>query len=414
MKKILLIIGILVILGAVFLLLFRGGATTENGDSRVGFSIREFFPFGRGGEDGNISTQNNNVQNGDENGFQSAPIDAPIPRLRKISREPVAGAVIYNTGTTSVVRFVEKGTGNVYETKSNTNSVNRLTNTTIPKILKAIWLKDGSGFLSQTILPDTDIVETSFVKIERVGDSITENLTPYNTTISRLPTDIEDITISPNSNKIFYYTKNRGYSSWYISNPDGTESELVNTHNVTEWITRWLTNNTIALQTKASYMAPSYNYTFNIDNKQLKKEGFGGFGFVGNFSGDGSYTLASNGGSFPNLFLVNNATYEIFNSEIISLSEKCVWTKNSSPELYCAMPINLPSGNYPDAWYKGVVNTEDTLIKLNILNDVYSNVVSLSDESNEVIDVVDIMISQDDSHIIFRNKIDGFLWLLRI
>ena len=41
-----------------------------------------------------------------------------------------------------LVRFVEKGTGNVYEVGPDASEV-RLSNTTIPKIAEVLWNKDG-------------------------------------------------------------------------------------------------------------------------------------------------------------------------------------------------------------------------------------------------------------------------------
>ena len=96
------------------------------------------------------------------------------------------------------------------------------------------------------------------------------------------------------------------------------------------------------------------------------------------------------------------------------MAEKCVWLEEKNPTVYCAIPIKLPNGNYPDVWYKGVVSTEDIIEKIDLNNDIYYNVVNLSSESGEKIDVVDIDISPDETHLIFRNKIDGYLWMIKI
>ena len=112
-KKIILILGILVVIGIAVFLVLGGVPTKEGEESRVGFSLRDFLPFGKGDPGTNNSTTTPNQNN---TGGENLPIidpNKPVPRLRKISKEPVAGAVVFNVGTTSVVRFVEKGTGNV-------------------------------------------------------------------------------------------------------------------------------------------------------------------------------------------------------------------------------------------------------------------------------------------------------------
>ncbi|KKQ73792.1 MAG: hypothetical protein US96_C0052G0001, partial [Candidatus Woesebacteria bacterium GW2011_GWB1_38_5b] len=97
-----------------------------------------------------------------------------------------------------------------------------------------------------------------------------------------------------------------------------------------------------------------------------------------------------------------------------TLPEKCVELKDKNPTFYCAVPNQLPAGNYPDVWYKGLVSTEDFIEKIDLSNDIFYGVADLTDLSGQKIDVIDPMLSPDESHLIFRNKIDGYLWLLRI
>jgi len=410
-KKILLIIGILVIIGiAVFLM--WGVQPKTDGENRVGFSLRDYLPFGNSGNS-EIGTTTETMP-----AEKSSPILDNIgtgtPRLRKISNEPVAGGVIFNIGTTSVVRFVEKGTGNVYEVKSNSLNTDRLTNTTIPKIVRAFWLPDGSGFLAQTLITQSEIVETSFIKLnKKTASSTNESLTPYNTSLSKLPTGIKEISLKPDGSKIFYYTGS-GSSNWYISNPDGTLSTLIYSHPLSEWLPKWISPNILIMQTKASMETTGYNYIFDIQNKTLKKVGGGVLGLSNNPNTDGVLNLVSSGGSIPQLFIINNSDLTSKRLNINSLADKCVWTKEKSATIYCAVPNQLPRANYPDAWYKGLINTEDSIQKIDTVNDIFYNTADLSRESGELIDVIDLNISPDQSHLLFRNKKDGFLWLLRI
>ncbi len=355
------------------------------GESRVGFSIRDYLPFGKSEDLGTsgTTTEINTGENSSADGLSNIQTNQPTQRLRKISSEPVAGAVIFNTGTTSVVRFVEKGTGNVYEARSDSIAVARLTNTTIPKIVRAFWLPNGSGFLAQTLVPESEIIETNFVKLNKNTASTTvENLTPFGTTIGKLPTGIKEIAIKPDGSKIFYYTINGSYSNWFISNPDGTNAVSVFSHPLTEWLPKWFSANIITMQTKGSSETVSYSHSFDVSSKIFKKVGVNAVGI---------------------------------SPQTNTLAEKCVQaTKEKSLTLYCAVPSYLPSGNYPDVWYKGLVSTEDFIEKIDINNGIFYNIADISSLSDQKIDVVDMFLSPDESHLIFRNKIDGYLWLLRI
>jgi len=414
-KKILLIIGILAIIGVV-LFLILGSKPQTPGENRVGFSIRDYLPFGQSGNSGTsgTTTSENNNQNQSSNELSNTSVNQPVPRLRKLSTEPVAGAVIFNIGTTSVVRFVEKGTGNVYEANSDSVAITRLTNTTIPKIIRAFWLPNGSGFLAQTLLIENEVIETNFVKLNKNNASSTsEILTPFSTTIGKLPTDIKEITIKPDGSKIFYYTTN-GSSNWFVSNPDGTGSNIVMSQPLTEWLPKWISGNTIIMQNKASSESTSFAYSFDVVNKILKKIGVEAFGLSVNPKPDGSLDLISSGGATPQLSIFDSKNVTTQTISVNTLAEKCVWLKEKVPAVYCAVPNQIPRGNYPDIWYKGLVSTEDFITKIDVNNDISHNIADLSSLSGQKIDVADISISPDETNLIFRNKIDGFLWMLRI
>ena len=414
-KKILLIIGILIIVGVAAFLIFSSRAPLAPGQSRVGFSISNFLPFGNSGNSGTTTATTENGANQGGGNFASTTANQPIPRLRKISNEPIAGAVIFDTGTTSIVRFEEKGTGNVYEARSDSNNITRLTNTTIPKIIRAFWLPDASGFLAQTLLDSSEVIETSFVKLNKnTASTSAESLTPFSVTIGKLPTGIKEIAVKPDSTKIFYYTISNGFSSWYVSNPDGTKSNLVESFPLTEWIPQWISGNQVIMQNKASYDVISFSYSFDVSSKILKKIGLGMVGLSVNPNSDGSLSLASSGGSFPQLSLIDNKNVTSTNIQAFTLAEKCVWTKDKSPTVYCAIPNQTPPGNYPDIWYQGLVSTDDFISKIDLSGNTFYNVSNLSSESGEKIDVENLSLSPDGAYLIFKNKIDGYLWMLRI
>jgi len=408
-KKILLILGILVVIGIAWFLVMRAGEPTTEGESRVGFSIKDFFPFGRDPGESPEPTEESLVT-----GEVGESLPVAIPRLRKISREPVAGFSVRSVGTTTIIRFVERGTGNVYEASSDSVSIDRLTNTTIPKIIRAFWLPDASGFLAQTLVPESETIETHFVKLNQTATSTNENLTKFNTTISNLPTGIKEIAISPSGDKIFYYTIQGSASNWYSAKPDGTNVTSLFRSSLTEWLPTWISGAKLMMQTKGSGATTGYTYIFDTTTKNLQKTGFGFFGISAKPNNDGSRSLVSNGDPQPSLFMINNTDVSLNLLKVKTLSDKCVWTKEKAPTIFCAIPTQFMSGTYPDAWYQGEVTTEDTVRKIDALNDIYYNVANLSKESNEKIDVIDINISKDEDYLVFRNKRDGFLWLLRI
>jgi hypothetical protein len=414
MKKTLLIIGIVVILGIAALFIFGSQTTTPTGESRVGFSIRDYLPFGKSEEPTVATTPTTTTETSTTGEEPTIDINKPVPRLRKLSDQPVAGAIIFNTGATSTVRFVEKGSGNVYEAKSDSNVIKRISNTVIPKIVRAFWLPNGSGFLAQNILSENEIIETSFVKLsQNKASSTDETLIPFETSISKLPTGIKEIAIKPDSTKIFYYTIS-GSSNWFTSDPDGTKAVSIMSNPLTEWLPKWISGNIVIMQTKGSSNSVGFAYALDVANKTIKETGAGVMGISMISNGDNSLSIVSQGGANPRLFLINNKTASSTKISINTLADKCLWLKDKTPSAYCAVSNQIPNGNYPDIWYKGLISTEDTIKRIDMSNDISFDIADLSQLSRQQIDVIDMFISPDESHLIFRNKIDGYLWMLRI
>ena len=376
-----------------------------------GFSLRNFFPFGNPETDF-VETQNTNEEEvGPETNFTNDG-ETKLPKLRKISNEPVAGAVLLNSGSTTIVRFVYKSTGNVYEARSDSSTISRITNTTIPKINRAIWLPDGSGFLTQKA-GESGFVETSYIRLRSSTATSSEITTRYETVTSNLPSDIEEIAPSPDSKKIFYYTAEAGMKG-FLANPDGTNPSLVYSGTVAEWTIEWFGTNSILLTTKASFGSESFGYLLNPTNKSTSKIFGGIMGGSALTRGDGKYILTSSGGSSPFLLSINTASSETAADLLVkTFSEKCAW-KGNTLFLICGIPKVIPSGNYPDAWYQGILSTNDFVDMIDIERKTVTPISDPEKETDEKINVDKMMISKDGRYASFLNKEDQSLWLLEI
>jgi hypothetical protein len=410
-KKIILILGILAIVGlAIFIIMSaRGSASPDSGDS--GFSIRNFFPFG------NPNDNENTAPNIDDDTYippdQNSGSGESIPRLRKISEEPVAGAVLLSSGTTTIIRYVVKDTGNVYESRSDSLAKRRLTNTTIPKINRVMWLPSGEGFIAQKS-DEAGFIETSHIRLKTVAASSTNELAlPFEPIVSSLPSGIREVAVSPDGKKIFYYTSLQGMSA-YVSNPDGTGSTIVYGSGITEWIPNWYTPNSVFLTTKAGHNSSSYGYSLNIGSKTTTKF-FGGI--VGGSAiprADGKFLLVSSGGAAPSIFTLDTANEAINPISIRTIAEKCAWQASNTLVIVCGVPKSIPRVSYPDAWYQGLLTTNDLIEIIDIENGSVLPISDPSHEVNEDIDVQMMLISKNKDYVSFINKTDQSLWLLKV
>ncbi len=138
-SKILIIIFVIVILGIVGEYFYLSNTKSTVEVSRNGTS-GGLVPSGNPSVDTNTNIPNNSALGN-------------VPRLRKISTTPVAGAEVFSrrngSSTESIIRFVDRATGNIYETSTSSLAVIRVTNTTIPKINEAYFNSDGNSVLLQ-------------------------------------------------------------------------------------------------------------------------------------------------------------------------------------------------------------------------------------------------------------------------
>lgn len=414
-KKIILAFLILVIIGGVgYFVWINKGPGEMIGDAPSGFSFKNFFPFGNSEEATGEIVSDPNQNTGSSTEEELIPIanNEKAPKLRKVSNSPVAGMAVFDVGTTTYVRYIEKATGNVYEAKGDSLNIKRLTNTTIPKITRAFWLPKGEGVLVQTV-DESDLIETSFISLKAIKATSTENLVPYDTVISKLPTGIEEISISPDGKKIIYYIKT-GISDWYTSNPDGTGKKNVYQNSIQNWVPEWYSTNSILLTTKASAAASSYIYSLNISNNQFSK-------ILGNIAGasakispNGKNILVSVAGDRPVLKNFTIASSSNMSIGSYTLSEKCAWDVSDMNFVVCGMPKSVPISQYPDNWYKGLISTADTIQRINVNDNFVYTIAEPIKEAGEEVDVKEIKISPKGNYATFINRQDSSLWLLKI
>src|SRR6185436_14178697 len=141
LKKIFIGVGILVLLGLVGLggywYLHKTPKDTQSSNSTI-------FPNG-------LTNASSNTGKGSIRPVPAESSDSPIssgenaePRLFQIHDKPVVSAISFIRQNNPYVRFMEQGSGNVFEYNFNTKQKVRISNTSIPEIGDAVWSTQGS------------------------------------------------------------------------------------------------------------------------------------------------------------------------------------------------------------------------------------------------------------------------------
>ncbi|MEK7514281.1 MAG: hypothetical protein AAB587_00440 [Patescibacteria group bacterium] len=371
-----------------------------------GFSLRKFFPFGQGST-GTENPTGNTADTGNTTVEENV-AGLPVPDLRKVSESPVAGAVAIGTGTSTVIRYLDKGTGHIYDTGTNSLAQEKVSNTTIPKVHSALWLSKGESLVMRYVRDDRATVESFYAKL-------TASKTQGNETLKELEgvflqKNIKEISVSPNKTRIFSLIKNGTKGTGVISLGDGSKKTSFDLP-FYEFTPYWGAEGSITLTTKASVRVLGYAYTLNTSTGSFSKLFGGVSGLTTRTNNDGAKVLFADNSLALSVF--DTAKGGVSSLPLKTLPEKCVWSSKDKNTLYCAVPISIPMGDYPDAWYQGVVSFSDGLWKINILTGETTLVADFGKQGKDI-DATELLLTPQENFLVFLNKKDSSLWILKI
>jgi len=331
-----------------------------------------------------------------------------VPRLRKISATPISGAEIFTlkTGTSSqdsVIKYIDRATGNAYQTTRNSLETKRITTTTLPKTYFAYFMDGGISVVLQS-LTESSAVSTYVASLneassEIFGKYIRENAFP--------------LVVSPFKNRFFYLTKESTGAVGYISDSKTKETQVFS-HPLSDWSVQWVNENTLMFTTKPASAIQSVSYLYDLRVKKLSKV-FGPKNGLTALSSPlldkiiYSETIQEKLLTGIHDTKTNSDTY----LEQTTLADKCVWS-STSVIVYCGVPKTIPSGKLPDIWYQGLLSTNDRIVAINTNTQEETIIVDPQNEAGEEIDTQDLKLSADGNYLIFTNKKDLSLWGLKL
>lgn len=405
---------LLLCLAAYFFLLGNGSGT---GTGITGF--RSFLPFGDSSnnnpDDQNGSSNNNQ---GNQNPKGEAPSDPNNPnnpngfnpadvtkKLRKLSNAPVSGAGTFDIKAGTVVRYVDKATGHIYEIEMFSPKFDRISNVTMPMSYDALWGSSGAAFIARRLSQDDSEVETYSVNVKSTATSTNGSISG-----GELPKNISDVSVKGTS--IFYLVKNTDGSVGVTSNIDGSKNKTVWTSPMKELTTQFVNTKTVAINTKPAEDMPGYLYLVDITTGATTRP-------LGNVSGLVSLVSSD---VFKIIYLTQSDKYSLQIYDIkkgessfmpfTTFPEKCVWGNKNPSVIYCGVPNEYTGKESLTKWYKGLASFSDKIWTYNSKDNTSTSLADLTADSGEKIDVVKPILSENDQYLFFINRNDGFLWSL--
>lgn len=326
--------------------------------------------------------------------------------LQKIATSPVAGFTTVAKAKRDAVRFVERESGHVFEVDVETGASKRLSNTTIPRVLQTHWLSEDS-LIIRYIDASGSRAETFLGSIKQ-GTSTEDGFL----TGAFLPENIESLAVSPDGNQFFYTISGEG---GFISSASGLNIRALPSVSLADIQATWHSPETISFVSRPSASAFGYLYTVNVSNNVLSRVLGRVVGLTALFNKNGERVLYSESTEVgPRLLLFDTRTDSSSELPLQTLSEKCVWSDSGTAVAYCGVPARIKTGRYPDDWYQGRVSFSDNLWSIDTEDGTTKLLATPVDRAREELDIINPRLTTNETHLVFMNKRDGSLWILKL
>jgi len=390
--------------------------TTNNQNSGNGI----FAPFGNIHQS---STTPTTINSSTTITTSTTPTAITVPTLREISTMPVGGMMSSTTASTTILRWIDRGTGHVYQAYGDNTAITEISNTTIPMIYNSYWNTAANSFIF-TSLSDTNSGVANFYttltlnSISASTSSSTAQVTQYSLAGSPLSPETLTLTASPSLGKtgnqvLTLLDDGNGGAAGYISNFDGSKKTQIFDTPLQQVNVQWPATSTIAITTKGTAFGTGFLYYVNTKNGNFTK-------IIGNIDGLSTlvnsnatevlYSHSNNTNTGIVTSIYNTATNQSQDLPFDTLAEKCVWSKLQNTVIYCAIPSNIPSAAYPDSWYQGTVSFNDTLWEIDTTTGDVHELVDLTKTAGQPIDAENLQLSPNENLLYFINKTNLSLW----
>lgn len=428
-KIIILAFFILVVIGAIFFFFLIFKDNSPDNTSLPGTTGQTFFPVTTTFEEGDGSPL---ISEEDAEIIRSA--ENFVPRLRQLSQVPTSGATSFEREAKSsdlfideegaerakdtketIFRYIERGTGHLFEATEKNLTQSRLSNVTMPKIQEAFFDGSGNKVVLRYLREDSETIETFLGTLKEATTTNEQGNIIKTTKIEgeHIDFNIDNLVIF--ENEINYLKRTSFGSDIFSMTFNNPSPQKVFSLSTSQWILQRPNKDIITMTTKADSRMPGFMFRYDLNTGKLFQilEDINGLTTL--TSPDGKYVLLSQSrGSDLNLLVFNTEDKQFKRVGLDTLPEKCTWSKVEKTTFYCAVPDYLMRTNYPESWYQGSIAFEDSIWKVDIESELYDNLLPAYQETDQSFDIKNLIVSENDEYLLFINKNDLTLWSLDI
>jgi hypothetical protein len=241
------------------------------------------------------------------------------------------------------------------------------------------------------------------------GEAVVGSIAPI-----PLNSAVRDVIPAPDEKKLALVETSGGGTTVRLTNWS-SEGDVVLNLPLKELVVQWPTLTNITLQTKPTNLAAGLLYNYNLQTKHLELLINNVVGLSALMSPSGrfiAYSGINQGLVFSALY--DRQTKTISRLPFSTLMEKCGWGAMGEI-LYCGVPVEFPSGQYPDDWYQGQVATTDNLWQFNPQSGENKLLYDpKGDNLGQTIDTSHLFTDKTGTTLYVINKNDLSLWSLAL
>lgn len=319
-------------------------------------------------------------------------------QLQQLTTRAVAGFAFVQGTSTNTVRYVEKGTGHVFEIDLATGVEKQISLTTIPGTAEAVFSPQADAI---TFTSYTDDISNTSVGILMASSSQMQ--------LQQLPTNAANIAFK-NDNTLYFTVDNGTKTIGYSFDIENAQLSTLFSYPLTNMRAVWGNGlSHMYLITKPASTLEGYAYAVTKNSLDpVSDQGYGLSALMNN-----SYIVETfvQNKNYVSYALNNGLSIK---QALVMLPEKCVFGSATGAIIWCAAPFGNSDDSFVENWYKGTITSKDYLWYTDVTSKTSLLIGDLAKLSGRIIDVNGITINQAHTQLLLRDKLDGSLWLFTI
>ena len=323
-------------------------------------------------------------------------VDTSGEALRQLTTRPVAGFQYIETAGLGLIKYAEVGTGHVYEINLATGEEARISGTTIPRVVEAVFSAEGTTVAL--------VSESGYVQDVYVGDIVTDGDGAGFIDGVNLPPNARVAALS--STTVWYHSSDLDGTTVFAMDTNTLEQREVAIVPFSDVVIT-VTNDSVLVTNAATSEFEGALYQSNGGSLlPLTPSAYGFSAFINQ-----KYfitTVLEEDRALSSA--VNRSDDSTQPLSIVALPEKCDSDSFSNELIWCGAPIQDPPIETIENWYQGTTGLPDALWKTNLFSGESTLISNLSSEAGRIIDVIALQYAEGIDNAFFINKIDGTLW----